>query len=263
MGTPIVPSLNLPHGGDSPEPEPFEEIPEPSLIGRLKGRDYKNLGVLLRQCRHQRASPDHGYFWPYALLEEILTEERVAEELRDYARIYPGVYDHHTIPAYAKRIVSAQDPGKRYIKVFAILVLIRKGECINEFMEEEINDHEIPLVKCKSEPEWDFMLSRRASPHAFVKCLSEWDVEFREQFVERQHEVNVAFLGFNPDLSLKHEKFDNRVVLPWVARRDKEPGGFGDVYEAICPARSHGFRDALNAVSSYFPRRKERSLKPY
>jgi hypothetical protein len=248
MGTPVIRVNSL-----SPEYETFEEtfFAEPNLDGKRKGKDYKNLGQLLRQCSFPYAQDHDERFWPYGLLEQILTQERVIEELGDYIRTYPGVYNKRTIGNYTEKILSPREPGKRYIKIFAILVLIGMGPRINDFIREGVCDEDVPLVKGKADPDWDLMLSRKDSPTVQVECLSEWEFHERDFFYRRQRFVDVIPLGLNPDRSIRHEKLDNRVVLPWVSYRKRESGGYGDVYRAKAPARCHTFHNALDAVSNY------------
>lgn len=236
----------------SPEYESPDEkyIPEPNPNDKRKGQDYKSLGHLLRQCSYPYAGNSNERFWPYTLLQQILTEERLVEELRVYERRFPSTYNSQTIRDYAVTILSAGKPNERYIKVFAILVLIGKGYYIHKFIQEGLCDEDIPLMNCRGQPDCDLMLARRSNPSVEIDCLSEWDFHEREFFLKNQPFVDVVSLGLNPDRSVRHLKFDNPVILPWTLYRKKESGGYGDVYQAKAPARSHNFHNVLDSVSS-------------
>jgi hypothetical protein len=189
--------------------EPKYAIRDPKPEDMTKGIHYDNLGSLLRKCSFPHAEKRNKIFWPYKLLRRIITRERVIEELQTYTQKYPGILNSKDIKPYADKILAPKSSGKQYIKIFAILVLIGKGVYIGELMDEVegVCDNDLPLVA------FEGFLAHRRSPDVDIKCLSKWEIQERDSFEAWQARVNVVFLSFNSDRSVKHEVFGPEVIF--------------------------------------------------
>ncbi|KAF2274429.1 kinase-like protein [Westerdykella ornata] len=247
----LVNSLSPDLESSSP-PEERVEIPQPQPEAKRKGRDYDSLNELLRECSFPHEDPAIGEFWPCTLLERILTKARIMEELADYQKEWPEMFAGRTKEDYADQILGLGETGNRYLRMFAGLVLVGKGEQIGRLMEAGVCDNDIPLVRCISNPDkrGKCMLARKSSPNVPLDCFSVpvWGIHDRGSFDKHQRSLDVVHLGLNSDKTVKHEDFDAGVVMPWTTRTRTGQGGYGTVYRVTVPRECHDFDGALQAI---------------
>lgn len=133
-------------------------------------------------------------FFPRALLSTLVTEDCVFNEL---TRCLKDTHTTSQIQAYAKNICeesplprdeddSRPPKTKSFKKIFVILVLIEKTPSISKFLEEDVNDLDLPLVKFqkgKNGSRFDLRLPRmqdktlecfRDWTHFKIKAFEEW-----------------------------------------------------------------------------------------
>jgi hypothetical protein len=171
--------------------------------------------------------------------------------------MFPDVYRERNLDDDMRTILGETTADKRYIKVFATLLYCGKGQAIAQFINAEVSDDDIPLVEYTDEA-YNFLLRRGKTQAVGVPvaldCFNEWQNYERESFETWQHRFDVAFLGLNPDKTIRHVEIASHVILPWTAYKsyDHEQGGYSRVYRARIPSNSHGFHDVLRAVSHMF-----------
>ncbi|KAF2748389.1 kinase-like protein [Sporormia fimetaria CBS 119925] len=223
----------------------LEQVPDPHPESKLKGVHYDSLGGLLRECSIPHANPMCEMFWPYTLLERILTRPRIVEELLTYQEPEGMAFSLSNAERYADRILSVRDSRQRHVKVFAVLLLLGKGQEIVEFMEAGVSDEELPLLKLgtNAKPKMCFKGTTTG-----ISVFKKWSLHEISGFNTWQHIVNAVFLSLDTDQTVKHEKFDERVVMPWISYEMKQIGGYSTVYCAQVPEQSHGFTDVLKAI---------------
>jgi hypothetical protein len=160
--------------------------------------------------------------------------------------MFPDVYRERNLENDMRTILGETTADKRYIKVFATLLYCGKGQAIAQFINAEVSDDDIPLVEYTDEA-YNFLLGRGKTQAVGVPVA-------RESFETWQHRFDVAFLGLNPDKTIRHVEIASHVILPWTAYKsyDHEQGGYSRVYRAKIPSNSHGFHDVLRAVSHMF-----------
>lgn len=152
-------------------------------------------------------------FWSFDTLCQILTRDRVHKAL---AELWPegggiNTYIDQIAPVYAtaqdaqgKRPVRPSSEPKRFLKVFAILVLLDIPERIKDFIESDVSDNDLPLYMDREQPH---PVIHRGNMQSLA-CFHSW-----RRFFEWQLQVNVPFLEVSKD--------DNNWVdyktaaLPW------------------------------------------------
>jgi serine/threonine protein kinase len=209
-------------------------------------QDFKELAILMSRCGIRR--PDewtnyswthHKYFWTPALLNRILTPDRVVEELRAYQRDDESLFSGTTIEALADDILLHRR------KIFAILTLLERGSCIEDTMADKLFDKDLPL-----RIDGEQKLLYRASGEQ-VQCLSGkgWRRIDREAFSRYQYALDPHYLEFEEDgHTPKHEDFPSTVVLPFVQHEKHQQGGYGVVTKTKIYPGCHGFNGVLHSV---------------
>ena len=129
------------------------------------------------------------HFIPAGDLKQVLTGHTIKAELQRHGleNLYPFVY-------------------QRAKKLFAILLVIRKLDGLQNFIKEELGDELLPVVDSALESLTDERL--RAA-------FSGWDLDTRKEFFETQWTVLVPVF-----FEAEHLKLDDRIAS----------GGFGSVH---------------------------------
>jgi hypothetical protein len=238
--------------------EEVAQIPELRPEAARKGIDYENLGVLLRKYSYPHYDANHDSFWSSDLLGRILTRERIVEELERYRRSHQCFRNRSSL-SLAETILQGngnphgQSPSgvqSRYLKIFAVLLLIDKGRLIDTFVDARVVDGDLPLVNCNTTEKCLSMLSRQQAPESPLACFDPWKLHKREMFARWQHRLDIVFLGLAPSGKIQHRRLESRAVFPWIAYKSKGAGGYGCVYHAVAPPDCHAFTSVLGAVSA-------------
>lgn len=220
-----------------------------------------------------------SYFWSTKLLQEIMTRDRVIEALKsEYRGIAP-----HQMELLAQAIVpiseqeqkqkavfqseildidssERQSYEKRYLKIFALLLLMSRGGDIGAFVSEGICDQDLPLHR-KIEL-GDPKLSRYGNDQEDIQCfdICGWAPHDLDYFYANQWRVNVPyFQGPGSDGTVVHYHLHPETILPWCEIGDDDQsaglgnsaeieGGFATVKRIKIDPSSHGFAEFLEKV---------------
>ncbi|KAF9781929.1 hypothetical protein IL306_012697 [Fusarium sp. DS 682] len=131
-------------------------------------------------------------FWSFDTLCQILTRDRLQEAL---SNLFPkSEVDTHIdliAPVHAtaqdalnKSPVQPSSHPKRFMKVFAILVLLQVPERIKDFIESDVSDNDLPLCMDRDE------LNPRPNIHKgniqSLACFHQWNHRKLDMFYETQ-----------------------------------------------------------------------------
>ena len=205
--------------------------------------EYKDLGTLLRRCAIQHVDKKRiKRFWPSKLLDQILTRDRIIEELRAYESDQPGLFDGESIDAFA------DDISRRHRKVFAILTLTGQGPCIKNIVNEGLQDRDLPLFAGGTS--YQIFRGSRDLPE-LVQCFSSptWHSCHKDMVLDLQYAVKPLVLNLEDDgRTPRHRNFHPKVVLPFMHEEERHRGGYGVVKEVTVHPDCHKFHKLLQSV---------------
>jgi hypothetical protein len=140
-------------------------------------------------------------------------------------------------------------PPKCYIKIFAILMLIRKPGRISRFLEEEIWDADLPLVKLqrrkRAKP---FTLVRRSNTSKKLNCFKGWKFATIMEFWDKQWCVLApTFTGCPNTSKLKPLPLEDGTMLPFHNCKHIFSTTSADVYQVNIHPEHHYFCDEKEA----------------
>ena len=139
------------------------------------------------------------HFIPAGDLEQVLTGHAIQAELQRHD--LEGLYSFVC---------------QRAKKVFAILLVIRKLDALQNLFKEDLGDELLPVVDSALESLTDERL--RAA-------FSGWDLDARKEFSEMQWTVLVPVF-----FEAEHLKLDDNARLPFIKTDGIASGGFGGVH---------------------------------
>ncbi|KAF2134963.1 kinase-like protein [Dothidotthia symphoricarpi CBS 119687] len=207
---------------------------------------HKRLGYVLHEsaCKHEDSNIRR--FWSPKVLDELMTLERIVEELNTYqadSSIGP-LKTNDSVHALALTIRS------HHRNIFVILTLLNKGQCIEQLIDEGIRDEHLPLIESMSQSR----LYRRGRLRQEVSYFSKhWETYEREAFAKEQYRLMPIVLDMQPDGTVKHKTFNSRVVLPFVKQSgsgELEQGGYGVVKRVMVHPDCHRFQDVLQSIQT-------------
>ena len=156
-------------------------------------------------------------------------------------------------------------------RLFAILVCLSKGECIGNFLREELNDGDLPFVRVEGKEtvpgravSFKFRSSRRSDK--CIQCMEKWSRANMANFATNQWWMLAPiFKGSKPESKkVRHWELEDNCVLPFIEdqERSKEVnlGGQGRVWGIrIHPAHQGLYRGSNPKASQD----RDRSLRKY
>lgn len=196
------------------------------------------LGDLLRTNstpRPDRENPTE--FWPKKCLKEVMTKARIREAFKS--------------PKLEHLLGRVDTIMTTHFKILAILALMEKLKYIEKFMDNGICDQDLPLIKCTSGSPVASNIARRKTPQQPLGFLRKWSTDQREAFLRRQYCVSPPTLTMGSDpTSSKHENFPDQTIMPWTsALKQKEEGGYSQVFAVEIHPDCHRFREVLISLS--------------
>lgn len=129
--------------------------------------------------------------------------------------------------------------SERAHKLFATLVCLRLDRCIYGFLEEGIDDTDLPFVRLNScDESRRFSLCSKKTPREPIKCMMAWGRSDVREFAKTQWYMLAPVLEFTDDI--EHYDFEHHCILPWIEDHECSSsghkggaveGGFGSVWK--------------------------------
>ncbi|KAI9036743.1 protein kinase domain-containing protein [Aspergillus affinis] len=199
--------------------------------------DYKQLNPALTHLRNSLREavlecPVDGYklFIPTLTLKRLIDEDTVRSILKEGSLLALDRIEETT-----RHILQHSR------KLFAILVDRDKTCCISDFLEEGIDDEDLPFIRRSSVGEQTLTLE--TSQRRRIKTFESWDRESLKTFENEQYRMLAPLLEVKT-----HHEFTELQTLPYIALSTADPqedtsaeGGYGEVFQACIHPDHHNF----------------------
>lgn len=238
--------------------------------------ETEDLADLLHASAHENV--EFILFWSFDTLCTVLTFDRVLQALDSHKRIFTNAgelesYAYRILPVFGKveNVPNSMDhiePSSEsdcYLKILAILILIDKVGSIKQFIDEGVNDGDLPLKlpSIKDRKGKHDLEQQPKGGHRADKLFRHWKISELHAFNQCQFQVNVPFFDYRPEVN----DYDlvPRTVLPFLVMDTAamkgtggsqplpEPesvygGGYGRVRRVLIEPSSHNFHKLNNTV---------------
>lgn len=176
-------------------------------------------------------------FLPDDQFKSLVTAKSIEVELdRAFAGTFLG----------ASNKVVSQVIFKRCPKLFTILVLIERTTCIQDFIDEDIDDKHLPFRRD------GLKFFSRSRTDLQVACTVRWKSKFIMAFSQFQWSLYAPI--FTRDTTIPHYCFDDNEIMPLIFNASGDPtqirrGGFSEVFEVkIHPAHERFSWDSKSSM---------------
>jgi hypothetical protein len=188
----------------------------------------------LRRSRIRYPPGSHDWFIPRDALETVVTVSAVTEVLSSYRNLKEASENAENICKWA-------------IRLFAILIEIKKVAAIMPLLKEGFTDHDLPAV-LETRP---FRLQSRIGGH--VKTFEDWSDETLEDFDLKQWWMLAPFFATD-----NHYDLNDNTVLPFVPfektdRTHSKQGGYSEVFPFKIHPAHHDFWESSETTVCVFP----------
>lgn len=191
-------------------------------------------------------------FLPKSQLHELVTQTSVDGELlrwkrgprffiktqkRPYSIQIETKNRHNDILQMRRRSTSEllrQEAEKTYRKIFAILTYIGRAPAIWHFVDEEVCDADLPLIKSSAANATNhcFKLQGRQTTKS-LRCFGDWEDGIVAKFVEHQWIFLAPSFTLSNDPTVIHHNFQPEEILPFTHwAKEAKSGGSGEVFKA-------------------------------
>lgn len=217
--------------------------PSPPL-SNYDGAQVPLQNQILRVLRKIPGHEEKKGFLPQKELAALMTEAHVKQELH---QCFEDL-DSTTIAQFARKICGTTAGQGEHVssfkKIFAILVLCEKPNAIPKFLEEDISDSDLPLLKTTpsgtSSPNI-YHLARRGQQDT-LKCFHGWSHTAVWRFEEWQWSTIAPFFHRGGKKYVPHLELQDQVALPFeqdsrfpdktrTYQRLEFEGGFSNVFK--------------------------------
>jgi len=213
-------------GGSSFSNEAKVEISQPDSLSPLRER--------LNAARLEWPEGSSQYFLPADDLESLITVESIKDQLFQRCVKIPFDYSRER---FARRILCSAP------KLFCILVQVQQPNCITAFLEEGLDDTDLPFTRDgKVRRSGNFRLCSNQRPNQTIKAMENWTATRIREFSREQWGFMAPL--FKESDSIEHYKFDDNTVFPFTrdeGRNNAKVGGFGTVWEVDIHSAHHSF----------------------
>jgi hypothetical protein len=182
----------------------------------------------LCEVRIEAPQNSHRYFIPADDQKLLVTADSVSMELEERGK------SEDVARSTSENIMNSAP------KLFAILVYLRHGELILDFLEEGIDDTHLPFIRSDKTPRArDYKLCSRHHPGQPLNCMERWDRDLVDEFGRDQWCMLAPVFEYHDGIA--HYDLHDNCVLPWVEDEERGDsamvGGYGSVSKiAIHPA---------------------------
>lgn len=213
-------------------------------------------------------------FWSFNALCRVLTRDRVLQALQSCRETFKNTdelesYIDRIRPVYGKAedVPNSMVPckpssePKRCLKLLAVLVLMDRTCSIKQFIDEGINDDDLPLkLPNITDRKRSLGLAKQVEEARKAdKCFRRWRSSALEIFDQFQFRVNVPFFDYQQGQVL-HYDLPARTVLPWISLETADMdsaggvrlisgGEHGQIRQVRIEPSSHNFHELSSAVS--------------
>lgn len=163
------------------------------------------------------------HFVPDDDLKRFLTRDAILTELDRCSEEFPSDNDRDTAADY----IFGSAP-----RLFAILVSLKLGQHIGEFICEGLNDTHLPFKRSNKRAN-SFKLCKNGATEP-IECMKYWDQEEITNFGRDQWCMLAPIFKYNGK-TLSHQDLESNTVLPFI--KDDElsgrtiQGGYGSVWQ--------------------------------
>lgn len=231
--------------------QPGEHFDQPDENVHQPDEDDLQLDERLRE---KDVQGEPWRFYPLKAVYRIFTRNRVLAQLKSYGAL-PNA-DHYVDLICAGGTEGGKAPP--YIKIFAILVLIGKGEAIGDFVDAHLSDETLPFYR------YDDLKNAKRQHYLFLKdtnapisSFKNWAPYQRAAFDTTQRTLLVPYLELGPNNMVKEYGLSDRDVLPWCKSKSDSSGSpnhsmvegaYGKVYCVDIHRDCHAFTQVLQTV---------------
>jgi hypothetical protein len=169
-----------------------------------------------RGTKIQSATDSKGWFIPCTRLHQIMTYETIRLLLHECDPTLSEKLVREKAAKIAPSLESSTNPFRR---VFAILILIRKPSAIFSFLENEIDDTQLP-----------FYVDEEDRPPHDVFQIADWKDQDIRDFCQTQWEIWPVFFSVKGE-KIVHYECRRGEILPFVNHewRFIKKGGSGEI----------------------------------
>jgi hypothetical protein len=119
-------------------------------------------------------------------------------------------------------------------KLFAILVYVGQSHRIIDFLDENIDDTDLPFVRSEeTSTSVKFKLCSKKSPRQPIKCMLLWNQRLVNDFGRDQWCMLAPIFEYTDEI--EHYELDDNCVLPWIERSGRaiNEGGYSTVWKVV------------------------------
>jgi len=180
----------------------------------------------------------------------LLAKKICGETTRTAATISPDNNTH----AHA----AENSRPREYRKIFTILILLDRPHRISSFIQEDICDDDLPLLRISKECS---KLATSKFPQVPLTCIKHWKESTMERFEEKQWTVLAPSFKRKMGERDIHRSLHEGGILPFTSwKKIGPPSGFSQLYHAEVHPDHHSFHDSK--VSKLHLEREPRSIIP-
>ncbi|KAK8029777.1 hypothetical protein PG993_011068 [Apiospora rasikravindrae] len=228
---------------------------------------HETLETRLFAARHLARHPhseawtqDEGFI-PKKQLEDIITEDSVFQELYPHfsKRFYTD--EIRKFASYICRdtcvlLADGRFKLKSFKPIFALLAMFDRTSEILEFLEEDVSDLDLPLVKVNNGRDGRYRIGRRTRSFKSgedegtpLRCFSKWNRINCETFLRYYQWMMLSPFFKESDYNdIQHYELHNSHILPWTNESEDEykevNGGFATVFPVRIHEEHHNFADS-------------------
>lgn len=221
------------------------DLLEPSLMLP----ENESLEQQLRGAICQHAHKESKGFLPLDKLNELVIEDSVSDALRECM----SHLSQDDAQSYAKMICprsqrNHMEPSFR--RIFAILAMVQQPQEVFAFLENNITDNDLPLVKVQGEKKGRYELRRKFQPHRPLECLHKWSPFMIDSFEGCQWMMMSPFFSWENKRAVRTYFLADQTILPFIedSSRDVDmeddedfQGGHGSIFKVKIHPAHHNF----------------------
>ncbi|SCV57495.1 uncharacterized protein FFB14_15171 [Fusarium fujikuroi] len=220
--------------------------------------EIESLEQQLRGAICQHAHKESKGFLPLDKLNEIVIEDSVSVALRE---CMPNL-SHDDAQFHAKMICPRSQRNHRepsFRRIFAILTIIQQPQEVFAFMENNITDLDLPLVKVRGEHKGRYELRRKFQPNRPLEGLDKWSPFLIDSFEGCQWMMMSPFFSWENKRAVRTYFLADQTILPFIedSSRDVDmeddedfQGGHGSIFKVKIHPAHHNFHHIAEAHDS-------------